>query len=131
MKSNLDKLFKTSQTHEDGGVWFQVSPEVQFLVKRFGGFNAPKVKSALAKYFKPYAKQIELGTLSQDKEQEIMFKVFVESCVTDWQGIEIDGQLKPFNTEDCLKLFTQLPDMAQLIIQYASDFNNYREELGN
>jgi hypothetical protein len=131
MKSNLDNLFETSKEHETEGVWLNLKEDVGFLVKRFGGFNSTEVKSALAKYYKPYASQVENKTLPAEKEREIMTRVFVESSVTDWKGIEIDGQIKNFSKEDCVKLLVKLPDLADTLFKYAGDRENYKVELGN
>jgi hypothetical protein len=131
MKTNLDSLFKTSESIEQEGVWFEVATGVAFLIKRFGGYNSPKIKSALTKYYKPYARQIENGTMDQAKEKEIMVKVFVESCVLDWKGIEIDGKATPFSIAECVNVLTALPEMSDLLVQYASDYKNYKEDLGN
>lgn len=131
MKTNLDEIFKTDETMESEGIWFLIREGVGFRVKRFGGHNSMPVKKALARYYKPYTHQIEKGTLDVKKEREILTRVFVESCVTDWKGIEIDGQEKPFSVADCVSLFTSRPDLADTIQSYASDMANYKETLGN
>jgi hypothetical protein len=65
------------------------------------------------------------------KTQEIMVRVFVESCVIDWTGVEIDGEIKPYSSEECVKLFLDLPEMSNLLIEYSQDYKNYKEDLGN
>lgn len=131
MQSNLDKFFKNDENLESGGIWMEVDEGVKFLVKRFGGFNSSQVKSALAKHYKPYARQVELGTLPLKKEREIQNRVFVESCLLDWKGIVLDGKEAPFNKEDAVKLLTQLPELSDALVTYASDAKNYKEDLGN
>lgn len=131
MKTNLDKLFKNDKSLEESGIWLKLSEETGFLVRRFGGYNSQKVKSALAKHYKPYARLVENGTLDPIKEKEIMIKVFVESCLIDWKGVEIDGVETPFSMEIAVKFFTALPELSETIVNYASDSKNYREDLGN
>lgn len=132
MRTNLHKKFKTNIDLETKGIWFEVDSGVSFLITRFGGFNSPSVKKQMAKYHKPHAKQIELGALSPEKEREIMIQIFVEACIKDWKGVTTeDGQEIPFSISECVKLFCELPDMADVLIGQASDYNNYREELGN
>ena len=97
MKTNLDHLFKTHQESEENGTWFTLSDDIGFLVKRFGGFNSSGIKKAMATKYKPYAKQIQMGTLAAEKEKEIMVDLFVESCMVDWKGVEIDGEVKAFD----------------------------------
>lgn len=131
MKTNLDKVFKNDSKSENDGIWFNVNEQTGFLVRRFGGFNSPKIKPALAKYYKPYARQVEAGTLSAEKENEIITRVFVEACLIDWRGVEIDGKETPFEKELAVKFFCSLPELAETIIGYSQDSKNYREDLGN
>jgi hypothetical protein len=131
MKTNLDKAFKNNDGLEKDGIWMEISEGVGFLVGRFGGFNSPKIKTALAKHYKPYARQVENGTLSSEKEREISTKVFVESCVIGWKGIEIDGKIAEFSKEAAIQLLTSLPELNDALVQYATDTKNYREDLGN
>lgn len=130
MKSNLDKFFKTSEVLEQQGILFEVSDGVRFHIKRFDGTN-PQVKALMAKYYKPFAKTIEMGAMSDEKQNEILIRVFVESSMLGWTGIEIDGEPKEFEVETAVKLLKMLPIMASNLIAHASDFKNFREDLGN
>lgn len=127
MKSNLDKLFKTDKKIEQEGVWFDVSDDVGFLVKPWKPSN-PAMKSAMATHYKPYAKQIEFGTIEDVKAREIMVKVFVNACLVDWRGVEIDGQVTPFSKETAIKFLTELPELYETLLSYAKDFHNYKED---
>lgn len=131
MKSNLDSLFKNDKGLEENGIWFEIKEGVGFKIKRFGGFNSQAIKAALAKHYKPYAKMIEAGTFPVDKEREITLKVFCNACITDWKGIEIDGKVAEFSQDACLALLVSLPELADSLVKYASDSQNYREDLGN
>lgn len=131
MKTNIDKIFKNDETLEKSGIWFEIKSGVGFLIKRFGGMNSPAIKLELARHYKPYARQIENGTLDDAKEKEISMKVFINSCVVDWKGIEVDGSEVPFSKEKCLELFTSLPELAETLLNYATDTKNFREDLGN
>ncbi len=131
MKTNLDQFFKSDKASESEGVWFDISDTTGFLVKRFGGYNSTEVKAKLAKYYKPYAKLVELGTLDENKEKEIMIRVFVESCLMDWKGVEIDGVEAKFEKELAIKFLLELPALADTLIEHATNFKNYRADVGN
>jgi hypothetical protein len=131
MKTNLDETFKTDLSCERDGIWLEISDTIAFKVKRFGGVNQPELKRAFAKYYKPYAKQIENGTLSPDKEREVTTRTFVEVVLVDWRGIEIDGKEEPFTKELAIKFFLELPELFELVIKHATSFDNYRADLGN
>lgn len=131
MKSNLDALFKTDTNLETDGVWFSISDDTKFLVRRFGGSNGERLKKAMAKHYKPYARQVENGTISTEKDQEISIKVFIETCMVDWKGVEIDGEEAPFNSSTALELFTKLPELFKTLWNYSQAVDSYREDLGN
>ncbi len=130
MKTNLDKYFKTDADLEKNGMWHELSDDLGFLIRPFKGTN-PRVKAAMAAYYKPHARQVELGTLDPTKEREIQAKLFIEVCLVDWKGIEIDGKPTEFSKDAALKLFTDLPDLFDSLWKYANDWTNYKEELGN
>lgn len=131
MKTNLDTLFKTDTQLESNGVWFEISTGVGFLVRRFGGANSARVKLASAKLYKPYARMIENDTMPESDQRRIMIRVFVQSSVIDWKGIEVDGKETPFDIELAVKFFEGLPEVFDTIHKYASDYANFKEDVGN
>lgn len=130
MKSNLDKLFKTDADLEKNGVWFELSEETGFLLRPFKSQN-PRVKAAMAQHYKPYARLIELGTLEIEKQNEINIKLFINACLVDWKGVEIDGAVVACDKDNALKLFLALPELFQTLWKHVNDYQNYKEELGN
>jgi len=131
VKTNLDHLYKTNKSEEKEGIWFDIDENVGFRVRRFGGENSEAVKRAMAKHHKPYARRIENGSLSTKKEDEIMAKVFVDSCLMDWKGVEIDGKEVEFNVESAVAFFISLPDLRLELFNLATSPQTYREDLGN
>lgn len=130
MKTNLDKFYKNDENLEKNGVWFDIADDVGFLIKPFRASN-PQVKASLAKYHKPYARQIEAGTLDAEKALDINIRLFVNSCLVDWRGVEIDGVITKYSHEIAMPFFKSLPDLFFTLWEHAQDFKNYREELGN
>ena len=137
MKSNLDSTFKTNRKFEQEGVDFVVkgadgdAPEVSFRLRRFVGSN-PKVKAAMAQYHKPYARQIEMGTLPHEKSEELMVRLFIDVCLVSWSGV-MDENNNPLECtkENAFKLFRSLPDLFSTLQRYANDFESYKDEVGN
>jgi hypothetical protein len=130
MKTNLDQFFKLDDQASKDGKWVPISEGVEFLVKPFKKSN-PQIKKALEIHYKPYARQIEMGSLSDEKAQEIEIKIFVNSCIVDWKGIEIDGVVQPYNSDLAITLLESLPELFDTLMRYAEDSNNYKEVLGN
>lgn len=127
MKSNLDSMFKLDETATKKGVWYNISEETGFLVRPFKPSN-PNIKAAFDRNFKPYSTQIAHGKMSQEKERAIMTKIFVEACVEDWKGVEIDGAKAPFTKEACTTLLVKLPELFVTLQKHAEDRSNYLED---
>jgi len=131
MKTNLDKFFKTDDKLSSDGVEFALDDKTSFMVRHFNEQN-PRVKAAMATYYKPHARQIELGTLPQQKGTEINHRIFIEVCLVSWTGVEDgDGQEISYTKENALALFKRLPPLFDALWKHANDFQNYREDLGN
>lgn len=131
METNLDGLYKTNRDMETEGNWFEVADGVAFKIKRFGGYNSPEIKKAVAKYHKPHALMISKGLLPDAKEREIHTRAFVESSIVDWKGITIGDEVAEFTVDKAVEMLVGLPDLVEVLMQEASNFENYREELGN
>jgi hypothetical protein len=130
MKTNLDSIYKASDIAVKDGVWFDISETTGFLCRPFKQSN-PRIKAAMAKYFKPYARQIENETLSAEKLQEININLFLDVCLVEWKGVEIDGVEVKLDRETGLKLFKGLPELFDSLWKQATEFKNYRDDLGN
>lgn len=126
-KTNLDKLYKADETSEKSGVWFDMSPTTAFLIKPFRSTN-PAFKAALTKHFKPYARQIDNGSLDTKKETEVMAKLFCNACLVDWKGVEINGADTPYSVEAGVKLLTTLPILFEELLALSKDASNYKED---
>lgn len=139
MKTNLDKLFKTDETLAKDGVSFVIQgkdevngvEEISFLVRHFNEDN-PRVKAAMTKYYKPYARQIELGSLAQDKAADINRSIFIDVCLVSWEGVaDESGKKIEFNKENAMALFKRLPALFDALWKHSHDFQNYKEDVGN
>ena len=130
MKTNLDSHFKTSSELEKNGVWFEINEKSAFLIKPLNRSN-PNVKAAFAKEYKPYARQIEMGSLDDKIQRQIEVRIFIKACLVDWRGIEIEGKDTAYDTEAAEILFMELPELFAVLWAHCQDFRNYREDVGN
>lgn len=130
MKTNLDLFYKADVNLEKNGVWFDVDEKTGFLVRPFKASN-PRIKAAMAKYYKPFARQIENDQLSLEKQRDININLFLDVCLVEWKGVQIDGADVAYTREAALKLFAELPELFDTLFRYAQDFKSYKADLGN
>lgn len=132
MKTNLDSLYKTNSSLEDSGIEMEVSKGVAFQVRRYGGKNAHRVSKAMAKYHKPFANKIATGNLSQEEIDRIDAQVFTEACVVGWSGVcDSEGKPLEFSFDACVEILSGMPDLLRALMINSTQFENYREEVGN
>lgn len=131
MQTNLHKHFKTSKDLETNGVEFKIDDVTSFTLRRFNSSN-PRTKAAMAVYFKPYARQVELGTLPEEMSQEITIRLFIDICLAAWKGVtDENGKELAFTKENAFALFKDLPDLFETLWKHVNSIDPYREELGN
>lgn len=123
-------MFKCDENLEKTGVWFEMPNGASFLVSRFGGRN-DKLEQVHAKLYKPYAKLIEKNLLSKEKQNEIYRDAFIQACLLDWKGVEIDGEEVPFSQDAAKELLGELPELLDILVENAQNVDSFREDVGN
>lgn len=139
MKTNLDKRYKTNEKEELEGNWFDVGDGAAFRLKRYGGANASALVASTAKWKKPFSRQIEMKTIDPEKLKEINIRIFVETCLVDWKGIQTQqgegDEAKmveiPFSSDNALDLFRSLPGLMDSLFVICVDDANYKGDLVN
>lgn len=133
MASGLHKNYTMDHTKEQNGVRieFQVNDDNSvptFIVARMGPMNQ-KYNKALERITHPYKRQLELRTLPNEKAEELMQKVFVNSILLGWEHVQDEnGQDIVFSAENALALFKQLPDIYYDLQRQAQDASLFRLE---
>ncbi len=142
MNSNLKKFytFDKEKAFEEGVKY--IFDEGVYFVLRYFNPQSPKMKAAMLKYYKPYARQIEMRTMSEDLGNELAYRTFFDVSVKDWKGIEVDGKLLEVSQDNFVNLMKDLcSDNVQAYLDmkaFAEDIQNYKleetgskEDLGN
>lgn len=129
LKTNLHKHYETDKDLEKNGVWFKTADDVKFLLKRMGGSNSEGRQKA-ERLFRPYAKQIQKGTLSEGIVEKINRKILVDAVLLDWEGLKNeDGSEFEYNKENSELLFADLPDLVNDLLDHAGQSRNFLKDL--
>lgn len=139
---SLRKTFATDPGVEKTGIELDYGEGRVLRIARAGGANVAYAK-VLAQLTKPHRKLIQLEMLGNDKAQEIMKEAYAKAVVIGWAGVTWDDirgdgnqDLAPFTVENCVELFTTLPDLFADVQEQASRAVLYRSvtdegDLGN
>jgi hypothetical protein len=110
-------------------------PTTIITVARAGGSNDKFSKSLEVKY-RPYRTQIDNETMDEKVAERLLAEAFAETIVMGWAGVSsLDVGLTQegeelyevkFSVENCVKLFTNLPEHFRDVRTQAMKFANYR-----
>lgn len=127
LKSPYD-LFGTDQNLEKDGIVIDYG-DFSLKIARSGGGNVNYKRLAAAK-LKPYAHQLQTGTLDDDRARDLMLEIFVDSVLLDWKGVvDEKGKAIKYTRENAIKLFKDLPDLYADITEQANKTSNFRREI--
>lgn len=129
----LYQTFKTNAGQERQGRWFEIAgvknddgTEPGFKMARMAKSN-PAYQAAIERVAKDLKQAIELDTLSEDVAGPVMRRVFCEVVLLDWRNVQNEkGEAIPFNVENALQLFDDLPDLYFVLTTEAAKLGNYR-----
>ena len=128
MTTSIFDLFATDQKAEAEGIVHTVSPGISFTLARAGGANARYTKLLAAK-IRPHTRQLNDGTIDLDLANGLMIEAFAETVLLGWKGItDVEGNEMPFNVENAVALFKQLPDLFEDLREFASKSANFRTQ---
>lgn len=138
---SLYKLYRSDKDLERQGVWLNFGEnsdgqEIRVKVARVGGSNHRYAK-AMERATRPHRRAIAAGTLSDAQSRRIFYEVYADTILLDWEGVQgPDDKPLPYNRENVLKVFNDLPDFFNVIREQAEQLSNFQDggledDLGN
>lgn len=129
--ANLYKEFGTDQDQERDGIWIEYGDEADgnYSIKlaRAGG-NNKRFAKVLERKSRPHRRKLETNTASAGLAEKLLIETFAETVVLDWKNItDAEGKEFPFSKKNCIKLFTDLPDLFAMIRDEASAMVNFQQ----
>lgn len=125
---NLFEIFSSNRESEEQGRWIELGGDTAFKIRAFGAKAVGDLRDDL---MKPYQQLIRVGgKIPDDKNEEIGLKVIAGAVLADWKGVKAadSNELVPYSDAEAYKLLKALPKMANFIIQFSMESQNYREE---
>lgn len=136
----LRNNYKTDNSRETEGVEIAVDMNeyngepIFITVSRMGQSNKEYTK-ALQVATEPHTAAIQNETLDNDLGRKLMRDVFVDTVLKGWRNLpksELTGNAEdtdelPFNRENAIALFDELPDFYDVCEGHARKASNFRE----
>lgn len=118
--------FKADESLEQQGIELDYGDAGLFKIARAGGSNKEFAR-LMEKVFRPYRRQMDAGTMDEKVADKLLAEVFAKTVILDWKGVtDKNGKNLPFNTENAVKLLTDLPDLFADLREQAMKIANFR-----
>lgn len=130
---NLYSMYATNKDLEVNGVRISLGAEGDvnapaFILARMGGRNRA-YQAALMGKMKPYKRQLDAGTLSDEIKEAVLLEVFVTKILKGWENVkDSNGNTIEFTAENAKTLFTDLPDLYADLLDFAQKAETFRVE---
>lgn len=112
--SGLYSQFETNKDFEKDGInleYVDGDTKITFKIARAGGANK-NFQKALERRTRKLKRAIQMDTLPREQADAIMRETYAESVVLGWDNVtDKAGDVLEFNTDNCIKLFNDLPDL--------------------
>jgi len=135
--------FTTDEKFEKEGVCFE-EQTFRYWLARTGGANT-KFKQIFEKLSRPFQRQIDTGTLSEKKSDDMLHKAYARAVVKRWEvkvndageidedgewreGFEtVDGEvlLGPLQEEPLIELFVRVPQFFRDLMNDSTNLQYY------
>jgi hypothetical protein len=126
---DLYKQFKMNEVCEKDGITLDYGDGVEIKIARAGGANK-KYTKAIERMARKYRRQIQLSTLAEDVAKKLWINIYAETIVLNWKGVKDEnGKKLSFSKDNCVKLFTDLPDLFADIQAQAQNLDLFRNEI--
>lgn len=128
-KSGIYGKFATDQSAEQEGITLDYGDGVTIKVARAGGSNVKFEKLVQAKLRK-YERLRQNDLLEIAVLRPVLREIYAEAVVLGWDGItDKDGNAMPFNKENAIKLFTDLPDLFDDVVVQSQKAALFRQNV--
>ena len=133
MTFDLQKEFATDEKSELEGIWEDVGEGAKVLVARVGNKEYTERFRHIGKGLQ---RQLDRGTLPEDKQAAILISIIADTILLDWSGFADEGKLLSYSKENAKLMLKKYPDFRQFVWDIANDAENYRvknreDDLGN
>lgn len=131
---SLYTQFGTDSNLETSGILLQYGQNSQgkdicIRIARAGG-NNKQYQKRMETLIKPYRRQIQNETISNDLMEKLVQQAFAETVVLGWENVEgKDGKSLEFNVDNCIALFKDLPDLFKDIQDQAQRSALFKAEV--
>lgn len=124
--------FKTNKNCEENGITIRFAANEDGTIPSFKIARACRSNKKWAVAFeaasRKFKKEIADRTVTEEESQIVTVETFCKALLIGWDNIQgADGKPIVFSVENAIKLFTELPELFDILYTKAHDFTNFLE----
>lgn len=132
--SSLYNSFKTNKQKENSGVAIKYAPNEDgttptFWVGRMSDTNK-RYQKVSKELYRPYRKsKAAMKSLTDEVATDLLKKGFIKGCLRKWENVQdMNGNVLEFSEENAYKLFDDLPELLDNLMEQAMDISLFQDE---
>lgn len=129
MSKGIYDKFKTNKKAEQEGITLDYGDGQTIKIARAGGSNL-RFEKATQNKMRKFGLQAKHDLLEPEQMRTIFREVVAETVVLGWTGFtDEDGNDLPFNRENAIKVFTDLPDLFDDVLEQSRKASLFKENI--
>jgi len=92
---------------------------------RIARTNSDAFVAKLRRLTKPYKRQIDNGSLADDKSRRLFSEAMAGTVLVGWEGLYMDGAEVPFSEANATDLLVSDPDCREFVSQIAGSLDRF------
>jgi len=121
-------MFETDGNLETEGLWLDYG-DARIKIARAGGSNK-RYEKRLEVLSRPHKRLMKADRMPLREMNKLLKQVYAESVVLGWEGVtDREGNVMPFSAENCIRLFDDLPDLWEDVLEQARNSAIFRREV--
>lgn len=123
---DVSKIFGTdSDLEASEGIDLDFGSGLKVTIHRAGGANR-KFEEASRRILAPYRTQINAETIDSKTARNLQAKIYAESVVVGWEGLERDGEVVPYSRANAERILADFPELLAAIQRAAENAATFR-----
>lgn len=129
MSKSIYEKFGTNKKAEQEGITLDYGDGLTVKIARAGGSNV-RFEKAVQQRMRKFGLQAKHDLLEPEQMRTIFREVLAETVVLGWTGVtDRDGNELPFNKDNCVKVFTDLPDLFDDVLEQSRKASLFKETI--
>lgn len=129
MSKGIYDKFKTNKAAEQEGITLDYGDGQTIKIARAGGSNV-RFEKEVQKRMRKFGLQAKHDLLEPEQMRTIFREVLAETVVLGWTGFtDEEGKTLPFSKENVVKVFTDLPDLFDDVLEQSRKASLFKESI--